>query len=76
MCSLGKLKQAPEKFKRISITEDYTPEERQAIREKVEEAKSRTASEGKGNFVFKVRGTPKNGLQIRRFTVAKASNQN
>ena len=75
MCSLAKLKDGPIKFKRISVTEDYTPEERQAIREKVQEAKSKTENEGQGKFVFKVRGTPKNGLTTRRFTVAKPVNQ-
>ena len=34
MCSLAKLKDGPVNFKRISMTEDYTPEERQAISEK------------------------------------------
>ena len=63
MCGLTKLKDEPVKFKKISITEDYTPEERQTIREKVEEAKSKTESEEQGKFVFTVRGTPKNGLQ-------------
>ena len=63
MCSLAKLKDGPITFKRISVTEDYTPEECQAIREKVQEAKSKTENEGQGKFVFKVRGTPKNGLQ-------------
>ena len=59
---------------RISITEDYTPEERLAIREKVKEAKRKTELEGEGKYVFKVRGTPKNGLMIRRFTVASSVN--
>ena len=74
MCSVTKLKDGPEKFKRISITEDYTPEERLAIREKVKEAKRKTELEGEGKYVFKVRGTPKNGLMIRRFTVASPVN--
>ena len=43
MSSLGKLKVAPEKFKKISITEDYTIEERQVIKNKLEEAKNKTS---------------------------------
>ena len=46
MSSLGKLKVAPEKYKKISITEDYTIEER-----KVEEAKNNTEAEGGGNHI-------------------------
>ena len=38
MTSLGKLKNAVEKFKRISVTDDYTAEERDAIKNKVTEA--------------------------------------
>ena len=37
----------------------------------VVEAKSKTALEGEGKFVFKVRGTPNNGLVIRRFAASK-----
>ena len=70
--SLSKLKEAPDKFKRTSVTDDYTAKEREEIRKMVVEAKSKTALEGEGKFVFKVRGTPKDGLVIRRF----ASNHN
>ena len=62
MSSLGKLKVAPEKFKKISITEDYTIEERQVIKNKVEEARNKTEAEGGGNHIWRVRGSPKNGL--------------
>ena len=44
--SLGKLKQAPDNYKRISITGDYKFEERQAIRNKVTEGKTKTVAEG------------------------------
>ena len=71
MSSLSKLKEAPDKFKRISVTDDYTAKEREEIRKMVVEAKSKTALEGEGKFVFKVRGTPKNGLVIRRFAASK-----
>ena len=39
MTSLGKLKNVVEKFKRISVTDDYTAEERDAIKNKVTEAR-------------------------------------
>ena len=75
MSNLSKLKEAPEKFKRISVTDDYTAKEREEIRKMVEAAKSKTVLEGAGKYVFKVRGTPKNGLVIRRFATPKAVNQ-
>ena len=71
MSSLSKLKEAPDKFKRISVTDDYTAKEHEEIRKMVVEAKSKTALEGEGKFVFKVCGTPKNGLVIRRFAASK-----
>ena len=46
MNSLSKLKQAPEGFKSISVTEYYTLEERQAIKDKVMEAINKTEKEG------------------------------
>ena len=66
MSSLSKLKEAPDMFRKISVTEDYTIEERAEIRKKIKEAKNKTETEGKGKFMFKVRGTPKNGLKIVR----------
>ena len=75
MNNLSKLKNAPDKLNSLSITDDYTLEERQEIRTKVVEAKEKTANEGDGKFIFKVRGTPKNGLKIVKFTVKKQANQ-
>ena len=73
MSSLNKLKDATEKFKRISVTDDYTVKEREEIRKMVDEAKHKTVTEGAGKYIYKVRGTPKNGLVIRRFAVQKQS---
>ena len=42
MSSLSKLKEAPDMFRKISVTEDYTIEERAEIRKKVKEAKNKT----------------------------------
>ena len=70
MSNLNKLKEAPENMRKISVTDDYTNEEREEIRKKVNEAKNKTELEGNGKYIFKVRGTPKNGLVIRRFAKA------
>ena len=53
--SLSKLKQALEEFKSISVTEDCTLEERQAIKDKVMEAKNKTEKEGEGKYMWKGR---------------------
>ena len=42
MTSLGKLKNAVEKFKRISVPDDYTAEERDVIKNKVTEARNKS----------------------------------
>ena len=60
-----------EKFKRISVTDDYTAEERDAIKNKVTEAMNKTDAEGEGVYVWKVRGSPKNGLRLIRFTKSR-----
>ena len=75
MTSLGKLKNAIEKFKRISATDDYTAEERDAIKNKVTEARNKSEVEGKGIYIWKVRSSPKNGLCLIRFTKSKPQEQ-
>ena len=69
--NLTNLKGKPS-YKGISITEDYTYNERILIREFAEQAKLKNAEEdkNKSNIVWRVRGTPKNGLVIKRFTKA------
>ena len=70
-------KTACERFKKISITEDYTFNERQAIKQKAVEAKQKTGAEGDGKYIWKVRGTPKKGLRLIRFnTITNANQQN
>ena len=64
MASLGKLKYGRDAFKRISITDDYTQDERNEIRRWVGEAKERTKHESE--YVWKVRGSPKNNLRLIR----------
>ena len=64
MSGLGRLKHGPDKFKKISITDDYTKEERAEIRRWVEEAQQRTKNEI--DYVWKVRGSPKNNIRLIR----------
>ena len=64
MSCLGRLKHGPKKFKKISITDDYTKEEREEIRRWVKEAQQRTNNEI--GYVWKVRGCPKNNVRLIR----------
>ena len=67
MSRLTNLKHAEDKFRRISITDDYTFEERQEIKKWADRAKEQNRIE-KGNVVWRVRGSPKNGLRLVKFT--------
>ena len=62
-----------EEYRGISIKEDYTLNERQLIKVYVEQAKALNALEKakKSTTVYKVRGTPKNGLFLKRFATLK-----
>ena len=62
--NLRKLKEAEDKFKKVSISNDYSEEERAAIKQKVDEAKKKTGEESK-NWVFRVRGPPWNLTVIK-----------
>ena len=58
-----------EEFQGISITNDYTLYERQMIQDFVSQAKQKKLKEPEGSkFIWKVCGTPRNGLMIKRFT--------
>ena len=63
MSSLWRLKNGPEKFRKISITEDYTQDERREIKRWVDEAKRRTQEVDDG-YVWKVRGSPRSKLRL------------
>ena len=65
MSKLGLLNHADDEFKNISITNDYTLEEREEIRRWVMIAKKRNTNEN-SNYVWKVRGTPKIGMRLIR----------
>ena len=75
MARLPNLKNAEDRFNRISVTEDYTAEEREAIRKKVTEAKNKSEAEGEGKYVWKVRGSPKNLLRLIRFAENRTEGQ-
>ena len=72
MTNLNNLK-GNEEYRGISIKEDYTLNERQLIRVYVEQAKALNALEKakSSTTVYKVRGTPKNGLFLKRFATQK-----
>ena len=57
-----------ELYKGISITEDYKVAEREMIRKMSEEIKTQNSQElPNSKYVYKLRGTPKHGLQMKRF---------
>ena len=67
MDSLRNLKDNDD-YKGISVTEDYTVAERELIREFNEKAKDRNFQEAvDSKYVWRVRGSPKNGLLIKKF---------
>ena len=70
MNNLPNLKGKPD-FKGISIKEDLTLNERMMIKEFVNKAKEENAKEPSDTkYIWRVRGSPKNGLTIRRFKKA------
>ena len=69
MSNLNKLKNAEQSFRCLSVRDDYTIEERELIKTFTEEAK-RKNEEG-STTVWKVRGTPKNGLRVVKITTRK-----
>lgn len=62
MSKLWKLKHGPGKFQKLSITEDFTQEERREIKRWVDEAKERTKQED--GYVWKIRGSPRSNLRF------------
>lgn len=76
MNSLRNLK-GQERFKGVSITADYTVSERQQIREFAIKAKENNNNEpADSEIVWRVRGTPKNGLCLKKFKKVKENLQN
>ena len=63
MSKLWMLKNVKMKFNKLSITNDYTLDERKMIKKCVEEANKRNMT-GTIGYTWKVRGTPKEGMRI------------
>lgn len=58
MRSLGKLQDAEEVLRNLSITNDMTADEREENRRLVEEAKKKSQEDTSGHWIYKVRGPP------------------
>ena len=67
MSKLWKLKHGPARFQKISITEDFTQEERKEIKRWVDEAKERTKQED--GYIWKIRGSPRSKLRFIKLSV-------
>ena len=66
MKNVNRLKNAADKFRKLSIKDDYTREEREETKTWVANAKDKNEREEYSTFVWRVRGCPKNGLRLRR----------
>ena len=67
MNSLRNLK-GKEQYKGVSVTDDHTLKDRELIKEWTEKAKSANNEEPSDSvYEWKVRGSPKNGLSLRKF---------
>lgn len=71
MARLSNLKTAEDKYKRISIKDDYTPEERSVI--KAWSDKANELNKNEETTEWKVRGTPKNGLRLVKIKSRQAT---
>ena len=67
MANLSRPKGSSNEFGKISPTEDYTKNERKDIKRYVAEAKEQ--AEDDPNYIYKIRGTPKNGLRLANFAM-------
>jgi hypothetical protein len=56
--SLGKLREAEDKWKSIIFAHDMTKEDRTECRQLVEEAKKKESEDDSGEFIYRVRGSP------------------
>ena len=75
MQNLTKLKDQAN-YKGMSVTEDYTVTERKLLAEWREKARTKNAEEKEAsNYIWRVRGTPKNGLSLKRFMKKRPATQ-
>ena len=71
MSSLGNLKDQ-EHFHGVSITDDYTLQQRKTIKEWVNKAKQKNNEEAEDSqYIWKARGTPKNGIFLKKLLKRK-----
>ena len=67
LSNLRNLKDIPE-YKTISVTEDYTITERRMIKDSSDKANEKNKNDSlDSRFVWRVRGSPKKGLRLKRF---------
>lgn len=64
--NLSNLKQYP-KYKGIGLTDDHTPAEREVLKEWTAKAKERNEKENDNSIIWRVRGSPKNKLYLKKF---------
>jgi len=73
MSRLVNLKNAEDKYKIISVKDDYTFEERDIIKQWIHKANEKNKKENTTDW--KVRGSPKNGLRLVKVTKRKQEDQ-
>ena len=73
MSRLPNLKTAEDKYKQISVKDDYTPEVRAMIRSMNDKASELNKSEN--TTEWKIRGTPKNGLRLVKIKARQTVDQ-
>ena len=67
MSNLWILKHGPVQFQKISVTDDFTKEERKETKRRVGETKERTTKED--GYVWKIRGSPRSKLRLIKLRV-------
>lgn len=71
MSRLSNLKNAEDKYKFISVKDDYTIKEREIIKQWHQDAEERNKKEN--TTMWKVRGDPKNGLRLVKVNKKKTA---
>ncbi|MEM7298796.1 MAG: hypothetical protein AAF391_11085 [Bacteroidota bacterium] len=57
-------------YKKVSVTEDLTPNQRDDIKKLSDETRKRNQEEKGSNVVWRIRGSSKNGFYIKKFKIA------
>ena len=70
MSNLGRLKYGIDEFKKISITDDYTLDERAEIKTWVKKAEARN-TKNESDYIWKVRGSPKHEMRLIKIFTRK-----